>query len=460
LSAQEGVRGSDRQETGQGGDPEAGTQGHGHPETVASDGHVEAAPRDGEPETAPDGDQPGTPGLSSAGGLGKRPATRVILLAAAIAAVLIGGGVYALGRGGGSSAVVAAAAINPGVTLRGPFRVMSVTPSPGAQQTSGDQPVAVTFSAPVSARSPLPQVSPHIAGNWETDGNTMLFTPAVPFSPSTQVTVTVPGGEQGVRSAAGAALGSPMTAQFSTGSYSVTRLEELLSQLGYLPLSWHQSPIGMRAADPAAASSAASGSTLAGEEALAYDPPDGIFTIQPGYPASLASLWQPDSYNVVLTGAIMAFESQHNMTLNGDASPALWNALFQASIAGTANPAGYTYAVADQNDPETLTIWHNGQVVLTSPANTGIPVSPTVNGTFPVYERFLNQIMSGTNPDGSHYADPVSYVSYFNGGDAVHYFPRGSFGFQQSLGCIELPLAQAQQAYPYLTYGSLVTVTG
>ena len=494
MSAQEGVRGGDRQGTGQGGDPEDGTEGDIHPETPAGNGHLDttagdghlettagdghagtaagdgqletvasdgriAAPPDEEPETAPDGDQPGTPGQSRTGGQGKLPRARILVLAAAIAAVLIGGGAYALTQSGAKPAA-APVAVSAGVTLPGAFRVTSVTPAPGAQQTAGDQPIAVTFSAPVDARSALPRVTPQIAGHWQEAGNTMVFAPAVPFSPSTQVTVTVPGGKQGVRSAAGAALGSPMTAQFTTSGYSVTRLEELLSQLGYLPFSWHESPLGMRAVDPAAESPAGSGATLAGEEALAYDPPEGVFTMQPGYPASLADQWLPDNYNVVLKGAIMAFESQHNMALNGDASPALWNSLFQASIAGTDNPAGYTYAVADQNDPETLTIWHNGQVVLTSPANTGIPVSPTVNGTFPVYERFLNQIMSGTNPDGSHYADPVSYVSYFNGGDAVHYFPRGSFGSQQSLGCVELPYDAAKQAYPYLTYGSLVTVTG
>ncbi len=61
-------------------------------------------------------------------------------------------------------------------------------------------------------------------------------------------------------------------------------------------------------------------------------------------------------------------------------------------------------------------------------ANTGIGVAPTADGTFPVYEKLPFQIMPGTNPDGSHYADPVEWVSYFNGGDAVHYFDRGSYG--------------------------------
>ena len=92
--------------------------------------------------------------------------------------------------------------------------------------------------------------------------------------------------------------------------------------------------------------------------------------------------------------------------------------------------------------------------------NTGIPASPTVDGTFPVYLRFYFTHMKGTNPDGSKYDDPVWYVSYFNGGDAVHYFPRGSYGWYQSLGCVELPWNAAARAYPYLIYGSLVTVIG
>jgi hypothetical protein len=36
----------------------------------------------------------------------------------------------------------------------------------------------------------------------------------------------------------------------------------------------------------------------------------------------------------------------------------------------------------------------------------------------------------------------------------------GSYGWYQSLGCVELPWNEAAKAYPYLTYGSLVTVTG
>ena len=31
------------------------------------------------------------------------------------------------------------------------------------------------------------------------------------------------------------------------------------------------------------------------------------------------------------------------------------------------------------------------------------------------------------------------WISYFNGGDAVHYFDRAAYGYEQSLGCVELP---------------------
>ena len=93
-----------------------------------------------------------------------------------------------------------------------------------------------------------------------------------------------------------------------------------------------------------------------------------------------------------------------------------------------------------------------------TPANTGIGGRGTAPGTFPVFERLRSQVMRGTNPDGSQYADLVQWVAYFNGGDAVHYMPRASYGSPQSLGCIELPYAAAEQAWGYLSYGTLVTV--
>jgi hypothetical protein len=191
----------------------------------------------------------------------------------------------------------------------------------------------------------------------------------------------------------------------------------------------------------------------------AYDPPAGSFTWQPGYPSELMAMWSPGQVNEILTGAVMKFESDHGLTMDGVAGPEVWHALLAAVAANSDNTSGYTYALANQVIPETLTVWHNGKVILDTPANTGIAAAPTTVGTAPVYLKYSFQIMRGTNPDGTKYADPVSWVSYFRNGEAVHYFPRASYGWQQSLGCVELPYSQADFIWPYLTYGTLVTVT-
>ena len=68
--------------------------------------------------------------------------------------------------------------------------------------------------------------------------------------------------------------------------------------------------------------------------------------------------------------------------------------------------------------------------------------------------------MRGTNPNGTPYADSVSWVNYFNGSDAVHGFVRASYGFPQSVGCVELPPATAGKIFPQLMVGDLVTVAG
>jgi len=376
--------------------------------------------------------------------------TRVIAAVTAVVALLAGGAVYLLTKGGGGSSAPTA------VTLPGPFRVISVTPASGSTAANGSLPVRVTFSAPPNGRSPMPTLTPSVPGNWQIIGDSMVFTPKTAFGPSTKITLSVPAGRSGVRSSAGLILKSPKTEVYTTGAFSTLRLTQLLAQLGYLPMMWESPNLAMQT--ESAVNLRKTG--LAGEIGAAYDPPAGIFTMAAGYPASLASKFAPDLQNVVVRGAVMAFQSEHKMSVSGNVNLAFWVALFKAALAGQVNANGYTYAVASQVDPETLTIYHNGHVVLRSPANTGIPSAPTANGTFPVYEKFLQTWMSGTNPGGSHYHDLVQYVSYFNGGDAVHYFARGAYGFQQSLGCVELPLTQAKQAYPYLTLGSLVTVTG
>ena len=124
-------------------------------------------------------------------------------------------------------------------------------------------------------------------------------------------------------------------------------------------------------------------------------------------------MWSPGQTNEVLTGAVMAFESDHGLAMDGVAGPEVWRDLLSAVAKGDDNTHGYTYALASQVQPETLTVWHNGKVILHTLANTGIPAAPTTVGTAAVYLKYSFQIMKGKNPDGTKYADPVSWVSYF-----------------------------------------------
>jgi len=385
-------------------------------------------------------------------------AARAGLVVAALALVAIVAGVSALAllanpHSRASTSAKSKLSLSGSPVPTTPLRVMSVTPATGSTSVNGGESVQIVFSAPLAPHPMMPGFTPAVPGQWQVSGTSLTFTPAAPFAPSTRYALRIPAGLAGLRSTAGKLLVAAATVRFSTAPYSRLRLAELLDQLGYLPMSWQPGETGrLMGGSPTGG--------LANQEALAFSPPPGSFAWNPGYPATLQAQWQPGHANPLVRGAVMAFQAQHHLTINGVAGPKFWHTLFVAAERWNRNMLGYTYAIVSKGSPETLTIWHNGRVVLHSLANTGIPVAPTVAGTYPVYLRYRFQIMSGTNPGGSHYADPVSFVSYFNGGDAVHYFPRGSYGFPQSLGCVELPYTQAQRAWPYLTYGSLVTVTG
>jgi peptidoglycan hydrolase-like protein with peptidoglycan-binding domain len=392
-------------------------------------------------------------------GDGKRMGRGRVLTASGAALVIVAGVVFVVFASPGSHAASVADArpaaatgpVQPAVALQ----VMSVTPAAGAHNVNGTAPIRVQFSSPLAANTPMPRLSPWIAGNWQVQGDTAVFTPATGWSQNTRVTLKVPGGASGMVSVDGARVGSGgllasgVSQSFTTGSYSTLRLQQLLAQLGYLPFTW--TPQAETVISPSNANA---------ELSAAYQPPAGTFNWAGSYPSYLKNQWTAGSGNVLDVGAVRAFESVHGLTMDGYAGNAVWSDLLTAVAKGQHNPNGYTYALASQNSPETITIWHNGGVVLKSLVNTGIPASPTVDGTFPVYLKFYFTYMKGTNPDGSKYDDPVYYANYFNGGDAVHQFDRYSYGFYQSLGCVELPWDAAKTAYGYLSYGSLVTVTG
>jgi peptidoglycan hydrolase-like protein with peptidoglycan-binding domain len=361
------------------------------------------------------------------------------------AALWTSGTVIAVGTG--TAAVVLAILGGPGAHAPAavkprpiPLVMVYLAPTAGATLVNGAASVTVIYNRPLPADVPLPRLSPAVAGSWHRAGDTAVFTPAVGYPPRTRVSVMVALGSSDTRSTA--------SSSFITGPYSTLGLQVELARLGYLPLTW----------TPATAAAVTAG-TARGALSEAYAPPAGTFRWKRGYPAELRSFWSAGAANTMDQGAVTAFEADHGLPTDGVAGATVWKALLAATVKGRSNTHGYSYAIASQSIPETLTIWHDGRQVFSSYANTGISIRPTPIGTFPVYEKLPYQVMQGTNPDGSSYADPVWWVSYFNGGSAVHFISRGSYGSPQSLGCVELPYTAARDAYPYLPYGTLVTVT-
>ncbi|HWQ00839.1 MAG TPA: L,D-transpeptidase family protein, partial [Gaiellaceae bacterium] len=334
------------------------------------------------------------------------------------------------------------------VTWFPPGRTAMMLASPGRGAGLGPAtPLTLRFSEPAARllHGRMPTLTPHVAGSWRrADAQTLEFRPrGYGYGLDSRVKLTLP--------APLLVMGGPRrpmrTISWTTPAASPLRLEQMLSLLRYLPFRW-------------TAESADAPRTVAGQIEAAVDPPAGRFDWRyPNVPPELAHLWTPGRFNSIDRGAVMAFQNEHHLTVDGFAGHDVWQALIADVIAGKPRAGGYSYVYVHSTVPQSLNLWHDGQLILTSPGNTGVPAAPTQLGTFPVFEHIPVGTMSGTNPDGSHYHDPgIRFISYFNHGEAIHAFNRSSFGTPQSLGCVELPLAAAAKVWPYTPIGTLVTV--
>jgi L,D-transpeptidase catalytic domain len=307
--------------------------------------------------------------------------------------------------------------------------------------------ITLTFSKTVDAAlgSTRPPVSPATPGSWHTvNSHTIVFEPqGYGYGLGTKVGIGLPNGVRLVGGQQGAAADG---GTWTVPGGSPLRLQQLLAGLGYLPLKFNYT--GSHVA-----------LTPEAQEAAAVHPPAGRFTWSyPNIPGSLRSFWSPGASGVMTRGALMAFENDHGITTDGVAGATVWRALINAAIAGKRSTFGYSFAMVNIGS-QSLSLWHNGHTVVSTAVNTGIASQPTATGTYPVYEHIPSGTMSGTNPDGSHYDDPgIQFISYFNGGDALHAFTRAQYGFPQSLGCVEMATGPAGQVYPYTPIGTLVHV--
>ena len=320
------------------------------------------------------------------------------------------------------------------------------SPRPGSTIRS-HTPIILTFSKDVAKAlgNHMPAVVPGGAGSWHRlSSHSIVFRPSgYGYGLGVTVKVLLP---SSVRLVGGVDPPAAEVGSWKVPPGSTTRLQQLLAELGYLPVNFSGQTVP---------------STERAQEGAAIKAPSGTFSWRyPNTPSALKGMWKPGAFGIMTKGAVMAFENDHGLTTDGVPGAAVWKALIAAELAHHVSSFGYTFVQVSEGSPETENTWHSGRTVVSGLVNTGIPEAPTAQGVFAVFEHAPSVTMSGTNPDGSHYSDPgIPWVSYFNGGDALHGFIRASYGFPQSLGCVAMPFSEAGEVYPYTPIGTLVDVS-
>lgn len=330
-----------------------------------------------------------------------------------------------------------------------PWLTASATQDTTGHSNLSTAPIDVTFSSAISrADTHSWSLSPAVSGSWQkVNHTTWQFNPSGQgWAPDSTVTLTIPGGTKGPVAQNGSALAKSTTLTVQLPQGTTLRLQEWLAELGYLPLNW---------------TPPSTGATPSGWGSV-YTPPSGTFSWRySNVPTALQNLWIPTYWTAMTQAAVIAFQHQAHLTVNGIADPQVWTALRQAvKNHTTLFTKPYAYVYVSETLPERLWLWVGGKVAITTLANTGIPQDPTTLGSYAVDLRYPFQIMRGKNPNGTPYADPVHWINYFDKSQAVHGFLRAQYGFPQSLGCVEVPIPIAKKIYPHLYIGALVTVEG
>ena len=164
----------------------------------------------------------------------------------------------------------------------------------------------------------------------------------------------VPGGSTGIKGKDGGTLPAGTSFTFTVADGDPLRLQELLAELDYLPLTF--TPTG---AAPAARNAAT--------------PQLGTFAWRwTTLPAELTSLWTQGEESVITKAAVMTFENQNGLIVDGLAGPSVWSTLLADVAAQKVDTAPYTYVLVSKVLPENLTLYNNGAPQYTNiPVNTG-----------------------------------------------------------------------------------------
>jgi peptidoglycan hydrolase-like protein with peptidoglycan-binding domain len=316
---------------------------------------------------------------------------------------------------------------------------------PASTIVDGAESLTVTLSAPVYVSSPAPMLTPKVGGSWRIDGDSEVFTPASTLAPCSDYALTV---WAGTTSTAHAPLGRKQTIRLRVACPSISALQQSLARLGYLGAAFH----------PRYDVHIASGREARREAAEhAFHPPRGVLV---AYPSDAPAV-QTGQLDATTRGALTVYQSDRGLAATGEPNATTWASLLNDETAYRRDPISYTWVSVSESLPETLEVHVGRRVAFTTLANTGVAGAETALGIYPIYSRLTSTTMTGEDVDGVKYkVEDVPWVNYFNGGDAVHGYPRESYGFPQSNGCVELPIEAAHTVFGMLQIGDIVDVMG
>jgi peptidoglycan hydrolase-like protein with peptidoglycan-binding domain len=362
-------------------------------------------------------------------------AVLVLAIVGVVALSALGHGVPSVpGAGAGDSSAAAS-----------PLPPTQLAALPSRTLTNGTEPIAVALSAPVSPTSPPPTLEPKVAGTWSIVGNDEVFTPASTLEPCSRYALTV---WARTASTGHSQLGKRQTIALRVACPPIAALQQALARLGYLGARFH----------PRYDVKIGNGPETRREAAEhAFHPPRGALVPHPAD----APPTKTGQLDVSTRGALEVYQADRGLQATGEPDTATWESLLYDETVNRRDAQPYTWVSVSESLPETLEVHRGNHVAFTTLANTGVPGAETEQGIFPIYARYVSTTMAGEDVDGTKYDVPdVPWVNYFNGGDAVHGYPRESYGFPQSNGCVELPIEAAHTVFGMLAIGDIVEVNG
>jgi hypothetical protein len=363
----------------------------------------------------------------------------VLLMAAVVVAAAAAGAALARHHSAGNLLGSALA----GASTPAPLTPTRLEGMPPRSIANGTDTLSVTLSAPPAKSSPRPTLLPAAPGRWSTVGDSEIFTPAATLEPCTTYKLTV---WEHTFATGHASLERRHIQPLHVACPSIAALQEALARQGY---------IGAALRPRYAVHIPTGRETLREAAGHAFRPFHGRLAPQPADapPVEMGRL------DETTRGALEVFQADHNLEPTGEPNARTWQLLLIVESLDHRSPRPYTWVSVTESLPETLEVHEGSHVAISSPTNTGVAGAETAQGIFPIYARYVSTTMTGPDPDGVHYVAPdVPWVNYFNGGDAVHGYPRESYGFPQSNGCVELPIETAAAVYPKLQIGDIVWV--